>query len=109
VRIGSVDPLAAGFVTAVVDRLSRRYPRILFHVMASSTDMLHGNLFDRDFDLLIARRFGALTDERLNFEFLFDDSYVVVAGTQNPWVRRRRITLAELLDEPGCSVTRSCT
>ena len=49
---------------------------------------------------MIARRFGPIADERLDFEFLFDDSYVVVAGAQNPWVRRRRIELAELVNEP---------
>ena len=36
----------------------------------------------------------------MGFEFLFDDSYVVAAGAQNPWVRRRRIELAELVNEP---------
>ena len=28
------------------------------------------------------------------------NSYVVAAGAQNPWVRRRRIELAELVNEP---------
>ena len=41
----------------------------------------------------------SITDERLGFEFLFDDSFVVVAGAQSPWVRRRRIALAELATE----------
>ena len=34
-----------------------------------------------------------------NSEMLYDDSWVVVAGAQNPWVRRRRIELAELVSE----------
>ena len=33
---------------------------------------------------------------RLGFEFLFDDTFVVVAGAQSSWVRRRRIELTEL-------------
>jgi DNA-binding transcriptional LysR family regulator len=37
--------------------------------------------------------------KRLKFEFLFDDSYVVAAGAQNPWVRRRSIDLTELANE----------
>src|SRR5689334_11115279 len=32
VRIGCTPLLAAGFVSAVVDRLSRRHPRMLFHL-----------------------------------------------------------------------------
>jgi DNA-binding transcriptional LysR family regulator len=33
-------------------------------------------------------------------ESLFDDALVVVAATHNPWARRRRIELAELVNEP---------
>src|SRR5947199_8122871 len=32
VRIGSIPPLAASFVSAVADRLSRRHSRLVFHV-----------------------------------------------------------------------------
>src|SRR5262249_5931775 len=32
-------------------------------------------------------------------EFLYDDSYVIVAGSRNPWARRRKITLADLVNE----------
>ena len=99
VRIGCTALLAASFVSAVVDRLSRRYPRIVFHLVTGYVETLHRELSERNVDLLIARRFGPIADERLDFEFLFDDSYVVAAGAQNPWVRRRRIELAELVNE----------
>ena len=99
VRIGSSAFLAASFVSAVVDRLSRRYPRIVFHLVTGHAETLHRELSERNVDLLIARRFGPIADERLDFEFLFDDSYVVAAGAQNPWVRRRKIELAELASE----------
>ena len=36
VRIGSIIPLAASFVSAVIERLSRRRPRIQFHVVADT-------------------------------------------------------------------------
>jgi DNA-binding transcriptional LysR family regulator len=99
VRIGSNPFLAASFVSAVVDQLSRRYPRIEFHVVAEQVDRLHRELSERNVDLLIARKFGSLADEQLDFEFLFDDSFVVAAGARSPWVRRRRIELAELAGE----------
>ena len=35
VRIGCNPSLAASFVSAVIDRLSRRYPRIVFHLVAT--------------------------------------------------------------------------
>jgi DNA-binding transcriptional LysR family regulator len=99
VRIGSNPSLAASFVPAVVDRLSRRYPRIVIHLAAEQVEALHRKLSERNVDLLIVRRSGPLADERLSFEFLFDDSFVVAAGAQSPWTRRRRIELAELVRE----------
>jgi DNA-binding transcriptional LysR family regulator len=99
VRIGSTVFLAASFVSALVDRLSRRYPRIVFHLVTGYIDTLHRELSDRNVDLLIVRSPGPITDERLHFEFLFDDSYVVAAGATNQWARRRRIEIAELVNE----------
>jgi DNA-binding transcriptional LysR family regulator len=99
VRIGSSALLAASFVSAVVERLSRRYPRITFHLVTGHVETLYRELSERNVDFLIARRFGPLADERLDFEFLFDDSFVVAAGAHHPCARRRKIELAELVNE----------
>jgi DNA-binding transcriptional LysR family regulator len=99
VRIGSSAILAASFVSALVDRLSRRYPRIVFHLVTGYVETLYRELSERNVDFLIVRQFGPIADERLDFEFLFDDPFVVAAGAQSPWVRRRRIELAELVNE----------
>lgn len=98
-RIGCTPLLAASFVTAVIDRLSRRYPRMAFHLVSGYVETLHRELSGRNVDLLIARRFGPIAEERLDFQFLFDDSSVVAVGAQSPWVRRRRIEFAELAGE----------
>jgi DNA-binding transcriptional LysR family regulator len=99
VRIGSTIPLAASFVSAVIDRLSRRYPRIMFHVVTGISDALHRDLRERSVDLLIARSFGSVTEEHFNFEGLYDNPYVVAAGARNPWTRRHKLRLAELADD----------
>jgi len=98
-RIGTTTFLAASFVSALVDRLSRRYPRIVFHLVTGYTEALHQELAERNVDLLIIRGSGPIADPRYDFEFLFDDSYVVAAGAQNQWGRRRRIEIAELVNE----------
>ena len=98
-RIGTTTFLAASFVSALVDRLSRRYPRLVFHLVTGYTETLHRELAERNVDLLIMRGSGPIADPRYDFEFLFDDSYVVAAGAQNQWVRRRRIEIAELVNE----------
>jgi DNA-binding transcriptional LysR family regulator len=99
VRIGSNHLPAATFVPAIIDQLSGRYPRIRFHLVAGEHETLYRELIERSVDFLVVWRFAPIADERLGFETLFDDSYAVVAGEQNPWVRRRRIALAELMGE----------
>jgi len=99
VRIGSGAFLAASFVSHVVDRLSRRYPRIVFHLEVTQADAPGHELSERNVDLVIASLRGGVTDEKLSFEVLYDDSSVVVAGAQSPWARRRSIALADLANE----------
>jgi DNA-binding transcriptional LysR family regulator len=99
VRIGSTAFLAASFVSALIDRLSRRHPRIAFHLVTGYVEPLHRELTERRVDLLIVRSPGPNTDDQLDFEFLFEDRYVVVAGAKNPWARRRTIQISELADE----------
>ena len=99
VRIGATGATAAGFVSAVVDQLSRLHPRISFHIEDDDTDELQHQLHQRDLDLLIIRQSPAAVGERVKFEVLFSDTYVVVAGLEHPSIRQRRTELAELMDE----------
>jgi DNA-binding transcriptional LysR family regulator len=101
VRIGSTIYTGETFVTTVVERLSRRYPRIVFHLVTSDeTDTLYRELSERNVDFLIARRGGRFSDERYSFETLYDPSLVVMAGSRSRWARRRHIALADLINEP---------
>jgi len=100
VRIGTTALLAASFVSSVVDRLSGRFPRIVFDLAVTQPEALHHELSERNVDLLIAaQRLGFAADERFAFEVLYDDSSVIVAGAQNPWARRRSMALADLVNE----------
>ena len=55
---------------------------------------------ERKIELVISRMSEPVVDNQLVVENLFDDSHAVVAGAQNPWTRRRKIALAELVNEP---------
>ena len=99
VRVASTAPLAGSFVCGVIDRLSRRYPRIVLYPTVADTEGMRRELDERRVDLLVARRFSRLAEE-FNFEGLYDNRYVVMAGAKNPWVRRRKVELADLMDEP---------
>jgi DNA-binding transcriptional LysR family regulator len=99
VRIGCHPFLAPNFVSAVIDQVSRQHPRIVFRLVIAEVETLHRELSDRNVDLLVTRRWVPIADERLEFEFLFDESFVIVAGAQNRWVRRHDVALAELVNE----------
>ena len=100
IRVGSVPAFAASFVTAVIDQLSRRHPRVRIHLVTGFVETLNGMLIDRSIDLAIAARMGPLADVGVDSQFLFDGSFVVAAGENNPLTRRRRtIALADLASE----------
>jgi DNA-binding transcriptional LysR family regulator len=73
---------------------------MVFRIVAGSIRTLHRELTERNVDILVTRRFGPITDDQFDFGPLFDDSYSGVVGAQNPWARRRKVELAELMSEP---------
>jgi len=77
-----------------------RYPRIKFHNVTGDTPSLHRALHERRVDFVVSRRWRSGADDDLTTEVLFDEDLVVVAAQQNPLVRRRKIELTEILDEP---------
>jgi DNA-binding transcriptional LysR family regulator len=103
-RIGTTEALAAGLVLTVVDRLTRRHPRIAIDVVATGPiSKLCRDLMERNLDLLISRITESVVEEHeehMVIENLFDDTLFVVAGLKNPWTHRRKIELAELVNEP---------
>ena len=99
-RIGSSPALSEGIVFAIVDRLSRQYPRVVIQVALGGTQAQFDELRERRIDLGFARMPGSVPPEDMDQEVLFEDPLVVVAGMKNPWARRRKIELAELIDEP---------
>lgn len=101
VRIGCPESLAAGFVPAVVERLSTRYPKVSVHVVAAQPgEQEFRELQDRSVDLLLGRVFKPLSNDDVGAELLYQDAFFVVAGAQSRWARRRKVTLAELINEP---------
>jgi DNA-binding transcriptional LysR family regulator len=99
VRIGSTTPLLASFVATVIERLHRRYPRMVFSVVTTNADALLRDLDQRKLDLLLLRKFGPFAEDQVTFEVLYDKPYFVAAGAKNPWTRRRHVELAKLIDE----------
>src|SRR5215471_13342717 len=104
-RIGCPESIAAGFLVPVLERFLKNYPRVRFHVVPVRQPTLEfPELEERKIDLVFARLAkepmqGRLTEE-VNAEVLFHDRYAVVVGESSQWARRRRVDLADLVEEP---------
>jgi len=102
-RIGSTEPLLAGLGAAVMERVWRRHPRIDFRVVeANSSALLTRELPERHIELAIVPLVQASVSEELEATILFQDRLRVVVGMKSRWAGRRKITLADLIDEPWC-------
>jgi|SRR5947209_8306688 len=99
VHIGCTEPMAAGFVSAVIDRLSRQYPSLVFQLELCTTPAQQFHVLrERKCDLVVARMWTQASEPDLDAEVLFDDQVFVVAGPGNEWLGRRKLALAELVD-----------
>ena len=77
--------------------MSADYPGIRFEVF-DTDDIV--SLKRRQIELAITRRFLGHEDAEVREEILFDDPLLVYAASDSPWARRRKMSLADLIDAP---------
>jgi DNA-binding transcriptional LysR family regulator len=100
-RIGCPEIVMAGLLPAILEKFVRQYPRIRLHAVHANTALLEfRELRERNVELLIGRTPTPLLDDELQVETLFAEPFVAVGAPDGEWARRRRIELAELLEEP---------
>jgi len=104
VRIGCAQRLSAAVMPQIAERFSRIYPRVVLRIdeVLPITRELSG-LRDRKYDLLMGRATTPLAQnpfgDDASVEILFDDRAVVATTRESKWARRRKIDLAELIEE----------
>lgn len=98
--VGASELMAAGVLPAVIDQINQRYPRLNIHVTPHSADpaVYKVQLRERAIDFYLGRLSAPAIEEEFAREILFDEP-VVAAGVQNRWANRRKIALADLMDE----------
>lgn len=100
VWIGCAEPTLHAFVPAVIERLAKEHPKIVVHAthVNTSENQFH-NLRSRKLDLLIGRAAMVEVGDDVLVEHLFQETFCVVTSADNHWTRRRKIDLAELMNE----------
>jgi DNA-binding transcriptional LysR family regulator len=81
-----------------VNTLSRRYPKISFHISAGEASSIYRGLEERRFDLVVVPMLASSIEDHLHSEVLYDEPLVVIAGARSQWSRHRRVELAKLMD-----------
>jgi DNA-binding transcriptional LysR family regulator len=105
VRIGCQETFAAAILPSVIHRFLQVYPKVVLHVeqlgtLAAESSALRERTIDLGMFLPVKPHDDKLFADDLNVETLFLEQMMIVAGKQSPWARRRKIDLAELVNEP---------
>jgi DNA-binding transcriptional LysR family regulator len=102
VRIGCNEPFAAGLLPAIIEKMGRKYPGIVCHVVQtpSAPTLEFHELRERRVDLLVGRFDRSIDDSDLEAQLLYYERIYVVAGRHSKWARRQKIVLSELINEP---------
>src|SRR4051812_13543340 len=99
VRVGCSEPVAAGLLSEVIDRVVRQYPRIVVRAVAGLPLELLRDLDARKIDFVLAQNVGRSSVEHRNIEILYHEQVVVAAGLHHPLAHRRRVRLDDLVDQ----------
>jgi DNA-binding transcriptional LysR family regulator len=90
----------AGIVPAISQRFLRQHPQVQLRVVHADIGLEQfGPLRERRVELLLGRLREPFVQDDLIFEPLIQEPFVAVAGADSQWARRRRIELANLMEE----------
>jgi DNA-binding transcriptional LysR family regulator len=101
-RIGCVASVAVTILPSVIRRVTHENPRVMVQVDELPLPLQLAGLRDRKYDFTVTRLQELDDDdawEDLNVEALFNDELVVAVGPHSRWASRRRVDIAELVDE----------
>ena len=96
-RFACGQPVAFGFVPGIIEKMSADYPGVRFEVFDNNN---FETLKRRQVELAVNRGLTGFEDADIHEEALFEDPLVVYAASDSPWARRRKISLADLIDAP---------
>ena len=104
-RIGSSEAISGATLPIIIHQFIQKYPRVSLEVddIALAPFSFASKLRERSLDLVLYQAGRTLAGDGpiddFNVEKLFYDQLVVAVGTKSRWAHRRKIDLAELVDE----------
>jgi len=98
VRIGCTEPTSVGIVSAVVDHIVRRHPKITIHVLPGERPELYKALSERRIEVALLQISNRETESEFSVEWLYDEPIAIICGFRHAYAKRRRISIADLAD-----------
>jgi DNA-binding transcriptional LysR family regulator len=87
----------------LIEQLSRQYPNLVFDLALGDPPTLQKrDLLGRKVEVAIMRSEAHELEEGLEQTRLYDDRLWVVAGSNSPWAKRRKVSLSDLVHERWC-------
>jgi DNA-binding transcriptional LysR family regulator len=103
VKIGCPEGIEV-IMVPVIETFSQKHPGVVLDIHVEELETLAAKLRERSLDFVVQLLRGPPTPDNplfdeIDAEILFEDEMVIAAGLQSRWARRRKIDLAELVDE----------
>jgi len=99
--VGCPEIMNAGIVPAISERFLQQHPRVQLRVVHADIALAqYDPLRERKVELLLGRPPEPFVEDGLVSEPLIHEPFVAVAGVGSPWASRRRLQLADLIEEP---------
>jgi DNA-binding transcriptional LysR family regulator len=99
VRVGAIDSAAAGLLPMVLHDFRKQRADVTVQLVEDKTLRLLPRLLSGRLDLAFVRP-PENPDKRLEFLFLFHETAVVAVSDQHPLASKKRVTIADLKDQP---------
>jgi len=98
-RVGAIDSAAAGLLPMLLHDFRERRPDVTVKLVEDKTIRLQPRLLSGRLDLAFVRP-PENPDKRLEFLFLLHETAVVAVSDHHPLASRKRVTIADLAEEP---------
>jgi DNA-binding transcriptional LysR family regulator len=99
VRVGAIDSAAAGLLPMLLHDFRMQRPDVTVQLVEDKTIRLLPRVLSGRIDLAFVRP-PESPDKRLEFMFLFHETAVVAVSDRHPLASRRRVTVADLANQP---------
>jgi DNA-binding transcriptional LysR family regulator len=98
-KVGAIDTAAAGLMPVLLHDFREHHPGVAVQLLEDKTIRLLPRLLSGRLDLAFVRP-PELRDKRLEFLMLFHETAVVAVPARHELARRKRLSLATLVDQP---------